>query len=120
MCRTYRVEQELAYCQTLLGLVLDHFGRTLSPDDRNSPLGRVLVVDKPAETERVVTEVTRHLATRHSDLALRLLREETGLAWDDLYTLVGDWAKLDTERKKRWVRFARLAKAARDASRGPA
>jgi hypothetical protein len=105
------LERELALCQGLLSLVLDHLGRSMGPGDRNSPLGRVLAADDPVKVEEIVVEVDQHLAANRQDLALRLLREETGLIYDELYGLVARWGNMSAARKRGWLRFRQLQKA---------
>ncbi len=114
------LEQELAACQSVLGLVLYHLGQTQNPIDLSSPLGQLLAADDLAAADQIASEVDRHLAAKKRHLALRLLHEETAMPWVQLYVVVRGWSLLDARRKRHWVRFARLGKLARDAEQGAA
>lgn len=95
------LKAESASCRALLCLLLDGEAEALR------------ALDDPDAVARIVEEADAHLATGKEALALRLLREETGLRWDDLHQVVGAWRRMDAACKRDWLRISRLVEKRR-------
>lgn len=109
-----QLEQELGFCESLLWLVIDHLKQRMSTEEHHTPFGRFLLADNSNEVERILSEVDLHISANRNDLALKLLRAETATIWDDLHKITGRWQSLSNTQKRRWIRFARLAKVLRE------
>jgi hypothetical protein len=105
---TRSLEQELSLCHLLLWILVEHLGRKLTPEEKDTPLARVLAADDPAHVGRVVSDIDRHIRAGRKDLALRLLHDETAIAWDNLYDHFESWQSWDAAHKTGWLRLARL------------
>lgn len=106
-------EQELKALSSLVLTLLDYIEQRLKPEDHNSPVGRLIACNNPADAERVAAIVDKHLADGKTHLALRTLHDETGHTWDEVHQVVAEWKRLGRPQKQQWVRFARLLRVAK-------
>ena len=106
---------ELAACEAMLCVILDHLGKKLTPEERvSSPLGKLLAADNPAEIEKLVAQINDHLKAQRKDLAILKLREMTGITWDDLHVLADRWKEMTVDQQKHTLRLARIYQTYRE------
>ena len=108
--RLERLERELGFCQKLLWVLVKGLKDQIAANDQ-SKLDHLLSEAGEAEVETLVRTLDTRVASGETELALRCMREETGAYWEDLYQIVAGWPNLSYDRKRSWLRFARLRKA---------
>jgi hypothetical protein len=107
---------QLAGCEAMLWVILDHLGKKLTPEERvSSPLGKLLAADNRAEIEQMVGQVNEQMKTNRKDLVILKLRELTGITWDDLHLIVDRWKEMTSDQQKHLFRLARVYQAYREA-----
>ena len=107
--RVERLERELGFCQKLMWILVKNLKDQLPSDQ--TKLAHLFSETGEAEIDTIVENLDMRVASGQTELALRCLREETGSNWEDLYQVVAGWPNLSSDRKRSWLRFARLRKA---------
>jgi hypothetical protein len=113
-----RLEADLDAALTLLRVLSERVRHALGPEAIGPELSRFLEALEYSEQRDLIGRLDALTAKGAEPEAVRMIRDLTGVTWDEAFAICSAWHQHSAEEKERWARSVQLRKALRPEDRG--